>query len=117
MGALPVIEEGQAVVYLRHEHYQEALDIYERILPEWHQSSEQFDVGPLEEYRRAAICAASLDDWKKAATFFEEGANRAQEIENTERYIGSYADAGFAHFKSRQYVQLHKVVASGVAKF
>ena len=100
VGALPVIEEGQAVVYLRHEHYQEALDIYERILPEWHQSSEQFDVGPLEEYRRAAICAASLDDWKKAATFFEEGANRAQEIENTERYIGSYADAGFAHFKA-----------------
>ena len=100
VGALPVIEEGQAVVYLRQQHYQEALDIYERILPEWHQLSEQFDIGPLEEYRRAAICAASLDDWKKAATFFEEGANRTQEIENTKRYIGSYADAGFAHFKA-----------------
>ena len=99
-GVLPVIEEGQAVVYLRHEHYQEALDIYERILPEWCQSSERFGVGPLEEYRRAAICAAYLDDWKKAATFLEEGANRTQEIENTENYIGLYADAGFAHFKA-----------------
>ena len=76
IGALPVIEEGQAVVYIRHGHYQEALDIYERILPEWHQSSERFGVGPLEEYRRAAICAAYLDDWKKAATFFEDAADR-----------------------------------------
>ncbi len=99
-GALPVIEEGQAVVYLRHGHYQEALDIYERILPEWHQSLERFGVGPLEEYRRAAICAAYLDDWKKAATFFEEGAKKTQKVDNTERYIGSYADAGFAHFKA-----------------
>lgn len=100
VGALPVIEEGQAVVYLRHEHYQEALDIYERILPEWYQASERLSVGPLEECRRAAICAAYLDDWKKAATFLEEGAKRTQEIDNTERYIGSYADAGFAYFKA-----------------
>ena len=100
VGALPVIEEGQAVVYIRHGHYQEALDIYERILPEGYQSSERFGVGPLEEYRRAAICAAYLDDWKKAACFFEEGANKTQKIENTERYIGSYADAGFAYFKA-----------------
>ncbi len=100
VGALPVIEEGQAVVYLRHEHYQEALDIYERILPEWYQASERLGVGPLEECRRAAICAAYLDDWKKAGTFFEEGAKRTQEVENTERYIGSYADAGFSYFKA-----------------
>ena len=100
VGTLPVIEEGQAVVYLHQRHYQEALRIYERILPEWYQSSERFSVGPLEEYRRAAICAAYLDDWKKAATFFEEGAKRTQQIENTERCIGSYADAGFAHFKA-----------------
>ena len=100
VGTLPVIEEGQAVVYLHQRHYQEALRIYERILPEWYQSSERFSVGPLKEYRRAAICAAYLDDWKKAATFFEEGAKRTQQIENTERCIGSYADAGFAHFKA-----------------
>ena len=117
VGALPVIEEGQAVVYLRQQHYQEALDVYERILPEWHQSSEQFDVGPLEEYRRAAICAASLDDWKKAATFFEEGANRTQKIENTERYIGSYADAGFAHFKAGNMLNCIKLLHLALQNF
>ena len=117
VGALPVIEEGQAVVYLRHEHYQEALDIYERILPEWYQSLERFGIGPLEEYRRAAICAASLDDWKRAATFFEEGAKRTQKIENTERYIGLYADAGFAHFKAGNMLNCIKLLHLALENF
>ncbi len=94
------IEEAQAVVYFNQKRYKEALNIYECLLPEWNSPSEQLHIGPLEEYRRAAICAAYLDDWKKAACFFEEGANKTQKIENTERYIGLYADAGFAHFKA-----------------
>ena len=100
VGSLPVIEEERALVYFHQEHYREALNIYERILPKWDPPSEQLNIGPLEEYRRAAVCAAHLDDWKKAATFFEEGAKRTQKIENTERYIGLYADAGFAQFKA-----------------
>ena len=100
VGVLPAIEEAQAVVYFNQKRYKEALNIYECLLPEWNPSSEQLHIGPLEEYRRAAICASYLDDWKKAACFFEEGANKTQKIENTERYIGLYADAGFAHFKA-----------------
>ena len=100
LGTLPMIEEAQAVVYFNQKRYKNALNIYERILPKWNPPSDQVNIGPLEEYRRAAICAAYLDDWKKAACFFEEGANKTQKIENTERYIGLYADAGFAHFKA-----------------
>ena len=100
LGTLPTIEEAQAVVYFNQKRYKDALSIYERILPKWNPPSEQVNIGPLEEYRRAAICAAYLSDWKKAAYFFEEGANKTQKIENTERYIGLYADAGFAHFKA-----------------
>ena len=62
--------------------------------------TEQVNMERLEEYRRAAIRAANLDDWKKAAALFEEGGKKAQQIENTERNIGFYADAGFAHFKA-----------------
>ena len=98
LGPLPVIEEEQALVYLHQKHYREALNIYERILPEWYPPSEKLNIGPLEEYRRAAICAACLGDWAKAATFFENGAKIVQKIESTERYIGLYADAGFAQF-------------------
>ena len=100
LGTLPTIEEAQAVVYFNQKRYKDALNIYERILPKWNPPSDQVNIGPLEEYRRAAICAAYLDNWKKAAYFFEEGANKTQKIENTERYIGLYADAGFAYFKA-----------------
>ena len=106
IGTLPLVAEEQALVYLHQKRYKDALNIYERLLPEWNPPSEQLGIGPLEEYRRAAICAAHLDDWEKAATFLEEGAKKTQKIENTERHIGLYADAGFAHFNER-YIGLY----------
>ena len=95
-----MIEEAQAMVYFRQKRYQEALHIYESILPKWDPPSEQLNIGPLEEYAEPQYVQPTYDDWKKAACFFEEGANKTQKIENTERYIGLYADAGFAYFKA-----------------
>ncbi|MCY3681293.1 MAG: hypothetical protein OXH16_07840 [Gemmatimonadetes bacterium] len=100
VGPSPLVEEECATVYLHHKHYQEALDIYERILPEWSPSPEKLDFGPSEGYRRAAICAAYLNDWEKAATFFQDGAKRAKSLDGSKKYIGLYADAGFAQFKA-----------------
>ena len=100
VGTSPVIEEERATVYFHHKNYQEALNIYERILPEWNPPPEKLDLGPAFGCRRAAICAAHLGDWEKAATFFEDGAKRAKENYGTEQYIGLYADAGFAQFKA-----------------
>ncbi len=117
VGALPVIEEEQANVYFGQRNYKEALNIYERILPEWNPPSEQLNLGPLEEYRRAAICAAELNNWGKAATFFEEGSKRTQRIENTERYIGLYADAGFAQFKAGNYLDSIKLLNLALKEF
>ena len=117
VGTLPVIVEEQAMVYFRQKHYQKALNIYERLLPEWSPPSEQLNIGPLEEYRRAAICAASLGDWKKAAIFLEEGAKRTQKIENTERYIGLYADAGFVQFKAGNMLESIKLLNLALQNF
>ncbi len=100
VGPSPIIEEEQAVIYLHQERYREALSIYERILSHWHPPSGQLDVMPAEACRRAAMCAAHLDDWKKASVFFEDAAKRTENIENTERHISFYVDAGFAHFKA-----------------
>ena len=96
----PIIEEQQAVIYLHQKRYKEALNIYERILPNWNTPSGQLDAIPPEGCRRAAMCAANLDDWKKAATFFEDGVKRTHKTMNAERYVGFYADAGFAYFKA-----------------
>ncbi len=96
----PVIEEQQAVIYLHQKRYNEALSIYERILPKWEPPSGQLDVMPSVACRRAAMCAAHLDDWKEAAAFFEDGAERTHKTVNVERYVSFCADAGFAHFKA-----------------
>ena len=117
VGALPVIEEEQGNVYFGQRNYQEALNIYERILPEWNPPSEQVNLGPLEEYRRAAICAAQLNDWERAATIFEDGAKRTQVIEDTERFIGLYADAGFANFKAGNYCDSIKLLNLALREF
>ena len=83
LGPLRVIEEEQAAVHFHQKHYKEALNIYERILPTWNPPLEKLDIGPLEGYRRAAACAAHLDDWEKAAPLFEDGAKRAQGVNRT----------------------------------
>ena len=117
VGPLPVIEEEQAFICFHEEHYKEALNIYERILPEWNPPSRQLDVMPPEACRRAAMCAAHLGDWKKAATFFEDGTTRTQNIENPEKQIGFYADAGFAHFKAGNMLNCIKLLHLALQNF
>ena len=117
VGPSPIIEEEQAAIYLHQKHYEEALSIYERILPEWSPPSGQLDVMPPEGCRRAAMCAAHLDDWKKAAAFFEDGAKRTQNIENTERHISFYVDAGFAHFKAGNMSDTIRLLTLALQKF
>ena len=114
---LPIIEEQQAVIYLHQKHYKEALSIYERILPNWNTPSGRLYTMPSEGCRRAAMCAAHLDDWKKAATFFEDGAKRTHKTMNAERYIGFYADAGFAHFKAGNMLNCIKFLHLALGNF
>ena len=117
VGPSLIIEEEQAAIYLHQKRYEEALSIYERILPEWNPPSGQLDVMPPEGCRRAAMCAAHLDDWKKAAAFFENGAKRTQNIEDTERHISFYVDAGFAHFKADNMSDSIKLLTLALQKF
>ena len=117
MGSSPVIEETQAVIYLHQKRYKEALNIYERILPEWNPPSGQLDVMPPEGCRRAAMCAAHLDDWEKAAAFFEDGVKRTQNIVDTERHISFYVDAAFAHFKAANMLDSIKLLNLALQKF
>ena len=83
----PIIEEQQAVIYFHQKRYKEALSIYERILPNWNTPSGQLDAMPPEGCRRAAMCAAHLGDWKRAAAFFKDGAERTHKTVNAERYV------------------------------
>ena len=115
VGPSPIIEEEQAVIYLHQKRYKEALNIYDRILPQWNPPSGQLDVMPAEGCRRAAMCAAHLGDWESAATFFEDGAKRT--LENTERQFGFYADAGFANYRVGKMPDCIKLLYLALQKF
>ena len=117
VGTSPVIEEERATVYFHHKNYKEALNIYESLLPEWNPPPEKLDLGPAFGCRRAAICAAHLGDWEKAATFFEDGSKRAQGISSNEVYIGLHADAGFAHFKAGNMLDSMKFLILALQEF
>ncbi len=113
----PIIEEQQAVIYLHQKRYKEALSIYEGILPKWDPPAGQLDVMPSVACRRAAICAAHLGDWKKAAAFFEDGAERTHKTVNVERYVSFCADAGFAHFKAGNMLNSIKLLHLALGNF
>ena len=117
VGPSPIIEEQQAVIYLHQKRYKEALSIYERILPKWDPPAGQLDVMPSVACRRAAMCAAHLDDWKKATTFLEDGTKRTHKTMNAERYVGFYADAGFAHFKAGNMLESIKLLHLALQNF
>ncbi len=117
VGVLPAIEEAQAAIYLDQKRYREALNIYERLLLESNPSLQRLDFKLADKYRPAAICAAHLDDWEKAATFFENGAAIAQKVDGTEEYIGLYADAGFAQFKAGNMLGSIKLFNLALQKF
>ena len=113
----PIVEEQQAVIYLHQKRYKEALSIYERILPKWDPPAGQLDVMPSVACRRAAICAAHLGDWKKAAAFLEDGAQRTHKTMNIKRHIGFCADAGFAHFKAGNMLNCIKLLHLALGNF
>ena len=117
VGPSPIIEEQRAVIYFHQKRYKEALSIYERILPNWNAPSGQLDAMPPEGCRCAAMCAAHLGDWKKAAAFFEDGAKKTLKIEDTERYIALYTDAGFAHFKAGNMLESIKLLNLALQNF
>ena len=113
----PIIEEQQAVIYFHQKRYKEALSIYERILPNWNTPSGQLDAMPPEWYRRAAMCAAHLGDWKRAAAFFKDGTERTHKTVNAERYVSFCADAGFAQFKAGNMLESIKLLNLALQKF
>ncbi len=113
----PVIEEQQAVIYLHQKRYKEALSIYQRILSKWDPPAGQLDIMPSAACHRAAICAAHLGDWKKAAAFFEDGVKKTHKTVNAERYVSFCADAGFAHFKAGNMLNCIKLLHLALQNF
>jgi hypothetical protein len=92
----PVLENARAMVLFRSRRYQEALQIWEVMLPHWPQG---YDTGPAFAYRYAEICAAEEGDWRRAARLARNGAEAAHRARLMVMATGLRADSAFALWK------------------
>lgn len=100
-----ILDDERAKVFFHQERYEDALKIWERILPEWHPPTEYYDMMPMFACRNAGISAAHIGDggWQKAAYFFKDGSKRSQKLKNQVFTIALIADTGFALWKASKY--------------
>ena len=120
VGPLPVIEEEQAIVYFRQKRYQEALNIYERIPPRVEptvRTIKRWTFRGVSSSRYLCVIFGGLGESGVPFLKLILRAKRTQKIENTERYIGLYADAGFAQFKAGNMSDSIKLLSLALQKF
>lgn len=103
LGPSEVLDDERAKILFHQEQYENALAIWERMLPKWSPPPEYADTTPMFACRNAGIAAAHTGNWQKAAYFFLDGYQHAQTLNLTEFSTGFLADAGFALWKAGKY--------------
>lgn len=93
----PLYLDEQANLLLNEMRYDEALAIWDAILPQWKVEN---NISVVFAYRKAGIAAGRSELWEKAAQLFRDGAVKADAIERSALSAGMLADSGFALWKS-----------------
>ncbi len=102
-----MLDYARAQIFFNHKKYSDALSVLEPLLPGWIPATKEDDSTSMFACRMAAISAASLDDWQKAAELFMEGHKRAQIFTWWKVYIAGFlADAGFALWKAGEFANV-----------
>lgn len=96
-----ILEDQRATIMLHQGKHSEALSIWESVLPTWVPPREAFDLQPVFACRGAAISAAHLGRWQRAAEFLEEGGRRAGEVGQRGMKAAFECDVGFALWKGK----------------
>lgn len=115
-----ILEEAHATILFRQEHYEDALKIWDKILPEWLPPPEHADMTPIYATRKAGISAAHIGDWKKTTHFFKDASKRSQPLKNKIFQIAFLADAGFALWMAGEHkesIEVFNEVLSNLEQF
>lgn len=103
LGRQPALDHQRASVYFRFDRHEKALGIWESFLAAWRTSSEgnrEYGVTPTLACRMAAISAAKLGKWQRAAEWFEEGARRSASTLAPRFCAGFEADAAYCYWRA-----------------
>jgi hypothetical protein len=94
------LEDQLAGIAFNHQKNQEALEIWQRILPIWKADTRLRDAQPMFGARHAAVAAARLGQWRMAAELFDQARKRAKHFSMTSWKVGLLADQGYALWRS-----------------
>ena len=116
-GTSPILQDERATVHLNNGRYQEALDIWDKLLPIWSEPPQYGNAKPVFACRGAGIAAARTENWQKAAAFFLDGYERARTIDYQQIAVGFLGDAGFALWKAGQPDQCVQTLQRALEEF
>lgn len=101
--ASPLLRDERANILYRRDEYNQALSIWEAVLPSWLPPRDSEDISPLFAYRKAGIAAAKTGDWSRAASLFGHGADRSCDLGQDDWLIGFKADTAYGLWRSGEH--------------
>ncbi|PYL09683.1 MAG: hypothetical protein DME33_03325 [Verrucomicrobia bacterium] len=96
-----LLRDEEATLLLNQQQYEEALSIWEEILPQWKLPVDA-EGSPLITFawRKAGIAAGLANRWERAGQLLLRGADTATEIKDDALRAALLADSGYAFWKA-----------------
>jgi len=114
IGSSPGLEDGRASILLDRQDNAGALAIWRKLLPNW-KPRDEFDLEQTYSYRRAAIAAARLAEWKEAADWLHGAWELAKDNDNVIYSAALLIDEGYAWWKAGDNDRTLQCLAEGMA--
>jgi hypothetical protein len=113
IGPSPGQEDGRAAILLDRRDDAGALAIWRSVLPNW-KPRDEFDLQQTFSYRRAAIAAARLNEWKEAAEWLHGAWELASETDQGIYGAALLIDEGYAWWKAGENSQALRRLTEGL---
>lgn len=113
IGPSPGQEDGRAAILLDRRDDAGALAIWRRMLPNW-KPRDEFDLQQTFSYRRAAIAAERLNEWREAAEWLHGAWELASETDQGIYRAALLIDEGYAWWKAGDNSQALRRLTEGL---
>jgi tetratricopeptide (TPR) repeat protein len=115
VGESPNLDDQLAIIEYNRKNYDAALQIWQRILPNWDSDERFHDMQPIFSTRCAAIAAANLAKWDLAAELFGLAITRSAGFGMQAWSVGLLGDQGYALWRSAHFTEALAVFREAVA--
>jgi energy-coupling factor transporter ATP-binding protein EcfA2 len=93
-----ILKDRLAAFHHLHDEHEEAINIWDELLPNWEVNTDEFDSDSIFSCRKNAISHYKLDHLEEAQKYFFEGYSRSKLLNLKEFEAGFLADAAYMAF-------------------